>query len=475
MPLVRKAKLVSATMPLALLMGAAAVHAEGSPDLELYVDTQTKQIYAEPGPNRVSVGTYRRVDPAATAAAPKPAAAAEAPAAASAPAPAATQHASSGASASSSSKKKWYDLLSLRGYTQFRYNEVMSGDRDIRLWSDPGVGENRNMTIRRARLIISGDVGEHLSLYLQPDFSSSTADGSTGNVAQLRDVYGDIFFDKAKNFRVRVGQSKIPYSFENLQSSQNRLSLDRNDALNSCCRDERDLGAFFYWEPTEKRELFRALVANGLKGSGDYGVFALGVYNGQGSNRTEANDNMHLVTRFTWPHKFANGQIVEAGIQAYRGRYLPINTATGGTASLATRDYKDKRLGLHAVWYPQPFGLQSEWNWGTGPQLNANRTAINEEHLNGGYVQAMYKQDKVFGHGTVIPFVKWQYFDGAIKSQTNAPYTKVRDWELGVEWQPFPEVELTTVYHLMNRNNVTASPYAAFNSDVLRVQVQINY
>jgi phosphate-selective porin len=35
-----------------------------------------------------------------------------------------------------------------------------------------------------------------------------------------------------KKFRLRVGQSKVPFGFENLQSSQNRLTLDRNDALN---------------------------------------------------------------------------------------------------------------------------------------------------------------------------------------------------------------------------------------------------
>ncbi|WP_395055838.1 hypothetical protein [Flavobacterium sp.] len=30
-----------------------------------------------------------------------------------------------------------------------------------------------------------------------------------------------------------MGQSKIPYGFENLQSTQNRLVFDRNDVLNS--------------------------------------------------------------------------------------------------------------------------------------------------------------------------------------------------------------------------------------------------
>jgi hypothetical protein len=48
-------------------------------------------------------------------------------------------------------------------------------------------------------------------------------------------------FDAKKEYRVRIGQSKVPYGFENLQSSQNRLTLDRNDALNSAVVNERDL------------------------------------------------------------------------------------------------------------------------------------------------------------------------------------------------------------------------------------------
>jgi hypothetical protein len=372
--------------------------------------------------------------------------------------------------------KKWYDTLNIRGYTQFRYNETITGDEDIRLWIDSGVGEDRAITIRRARVILSGDVGNHLSLYLQPDFSSSA--GDTGNVAQLRDLYGDIAFDAKKEYRLRIGQSKIPYSFENLQSSQNRLSLDRNDALNSCCRDERDFGAFFYWAPAEKRELFRELVSSGLKGSGDYGILGFGFYNGQGANRSEQNNNMHMVARATWPYRFDNGQIFEAGVQAVRGKFVPAidNRLTNLPSSVwAGRNYDDERVGLHAVWYPQPFGLQAEWNWGTGPQLAATLDAIEQRSLQGGYIQAMYRDENFFGFGTFMPFVKWQRFDGALKFQPNAPFTDVNDWELGFEWQPVPQVEVATIYHRMDRNDTTRAPYEQFRSDVLRVQVQINY
>jgi hypothetical protein len=471
----------------AILSGALAGPVAAAPavELELYVDLATKQIFAEAGPNRVSLGTFQRTGAPGTAPAPAVAAAVQPAAGGTAVLPGAVPVAaaagtvamgSAAPAAAPATPRKWFENLNIRGYTQFRYSDVMDGDEDIRLWSDSGVGEDRAITIRRARVILSGDIGDRLSLYLQPDFASSS--GDTGNIAQLRDAYGDIYFDDAKEFRLRVGQSKIPYSFENLQSSQNRLALDRNDALNSCCRDERDFGAFFYWAPTEKRALFRELVASGLKGSGDYGILGFGFYNGQGANRTEQNNNMHMVARATWPVRFDNGQIFEAGVQAIRGKFVPAidnRLAELPSATWAGRNYEDERVGLHAVWYPQPFGLQAEWNWGTGPQLTAGLDAIEERSLQGGYIQAMYQDTDFFGLGTFTPFVKWQRFDGALKFQANAPFTNVNDWEIGFEWQPVPQIELVTIYHRMDRNDTTRAPYEGFESDVLRMQLQINY
>lgn len=146
--------------------------------------------------------------------------------------------------------KKWYDKLSLRGYTQIRYNQGIGGDaQDLRAPGDRFIGNDQSLGIRRARLLLSGDLNEHVSLYFQPDFASTPTGSTTSNFAQLRDAYADIFFDKKREYRVRVGQSKMPYGWENLQSSQNRLSLDRADALNSGLRDERDIGAVFCTAP----------------------------------------------------------------------------------------------------------------------------------------------------------------------------------------------------------------------------------
>ena len=44
---------------------------------------------------------------------------------------------------------------------------------------------------------------------------------------------------------------------------------------------------------------FKDLVDGGLKGSGNYGIFGIGLYNGQGLSQLEQNLNPHVVTRFT--------------------------------------------------------------------------------------------------------------------------------------------------------------------------------
>jgi hypothetical protein len=390
-------------------------------------------------------------------------------------------------------KSSWTESFQMRGYLQTRYTSMLSGDEGINLWSDRSVGDadslgdaDKNFLIRRARLVFQGDIGTRLSFYIQPDLASSAS--TTGNVAQMRDAYGDLYLTTDKIHRLRIGQSKVPYGFENLQSSSNRLTLDRNDAFNSAVRDERDLGVFYYYTPAEVQANFKEIAALGLKHSGNYGMFGLGAYNGQGANRGDRNDNQHVVARLSYPWKFADGQFFEAGVQAYNGKYAPTTGAYRGADNVSRTPvvpgqyadgYDDQRYGVSAIWYPQPFGLQAEWNWGDTPALDLATNTIMQEKLDGGYVQAMMKVDSEYG--TFFPFLKWQYFDGANKAETNAPLNEVQDLELGLEWQIAPEAEVTAVWHHMDRNNLVTGnrsgrpDYELFDADALRVQVQFNY
>ena len=340
---------------------------------------------------------------------------------------------------------KWYEKIGLRGYTQFRYADVLSHDGPpLEVYTDRSVNENETFVIRRGRFVFSGDATPHLYLYAQLDFNGSTG---TGDFAlQMRDLYADIAFDKEKAWRVRLGQSKVPFGFVNLQSSQNRAAFERPDALNTAVEGERDLGAALMWASPEARKRFRDLTALGLKGSGDYGVVAVGAYSGQGLNRPDQNGDPHVFGRVSYPFKLATGQYVELGVQGYHGRFVtPTQAVTvdGGTFTPSERvdGLTDERMAVTAVWYPQPFGIETEWTFGRGPSLSPDSHTIEVDGLHGGYVQFGYLSKAK--SATWFPFLRWHYYDGARKFARNAPHLEVNDLDLGLEFARWAEVEVT--------------------------------
>ncbi len=384
--------------------------------------------------------------------------------------------------------KKWFDKISIRGYVQGRYS-YLPGDKSIRSEYDSFIKDDTGFALRRARLVISGDVTDWLSFYIQPEFAGSVP-GTTGDQSnhfvQLRDAYADVFmpvpflFLEENELRLRVGQSKVPFGFENLQSSQNRLAFDRSDGINSAVQGERDLGLFMYYTPKETRKLFKKLVDSGLKGSGDYGVLGIGVYNGQTINVSERNDNKHVVLHATYPMELPYGQIIQFGVDAYRGAFNAVSGTGTGISGTPLRENNgnilDERVGVHFVLFPQPIGFQAEWNWGNGPQLNSTRTCVEEGNVQGGYVQGMYKWDVSRPWLTsVIPYVRYQEYSGGKKHRTNAPFNVVREWEIGAEWQFTKSLEFTIAYARSRRTDTQTAPYAIREGDIVRTQLQWNF
>jgi hypothetical protein len=319
-------------------------------------------------------------------------------------------------------------------------------------------------------LILSGDITDRLYIYIQPDFASNPS-STFQHSFQIRDAYFDLALEKEKEFRIRFGQSKVPYGFENMQSSQNRIALDRNDALNSAVANERDLGAFFYYAPKEIRSRFSYLVNSGLKGSGDYGVFGFGFYNGQTANREELNNNLHKVARLTYPFKTKSGQFIEASIQAISGEYT-IATSTGN--KLASNTFDDKRIAGSLVIYPQPLGFQAEYNVGKGPEFDPITKTTTLQNLRGGYVQTMYriKTDK----REIIPFIKYQYYKGGKKFELDAMRHRVKELEIGMEYQFNKNFELVGMYTISDRTfENSLDPENRQKGSLVRLQAQINF
>lgn len=370
--------------------------------------------------------------------------------------------------------RPWYEDLSLRGYIQLRYNQLLRTNPELTCAQcDRSIGRNGGLFLRRVRLIVSGDVTERVSVYVQPDFANEV-DGTLG-VLQIRDAYADVALNADKSLRVRLGQSKIPYGWENMQSSGNRIAFDRSDPINSALVNEREISVIGYWAPAPIRARLRELVDRGLKGSGDYGALGVGVFNGQGANRAEANDGLHTVARASWPFRLRGGQFVEVGVQGYAGRVvLPAALRSPGLVAGTPTEFTDRRVAGTFVLYPQPFGLQVEYNVGRGPEADPAARTVRERGLDGGYVLASWR---LRPRGQIlIPYVQAQRYDGGKKFELDARRYRVREAQVGAEWSPTPGFELTAAYQFSDRTyEDLATPVNRQRGRLLRLQAQLNY
>lgn len=365
---------------------------------------------------------------------------------------------------------KWYEKLAIRGYTQVRYNTLLQSTPTlIYPQADKSIGGAGGFFIRRARLQVLGDIHPRVYLYFQNDFATDA--GTTMHVGQIRDLYADIALDADKEYRFRVGQSKVPFGFENMQSSSNRAPLDRTEALNSATPGERDLGVFFYWAPKEIRARFKYLVDSGLKGSGDYGVVGVGVYNGQGVNRAETTPSRTAVARVSWPFDFG-GQIVEAGVQAMHGDVTIAQekvSVRGAdfTPSGSTTNRTEKRAAASLTVYPQPIGFQAEATVGEAPVFDLDARAIKDDTIWGYYGMLFAKFD------AFVPFVRYARYEGSRRTDTNAMPTTSTEIEGGVEYRLNKALEITAAWQHATRFHQKL--LTDVTGDFARVQVQFNY
>ena len=161
--------------------------------------------------------------------------------------------------------------IQLAGYTQVRYQFLQQ------------VGKIDGFDIRRARLDLQGKLNPYFSYKLQADFAGSP---------KLIDAYAEI---KIKDyFNITVGESKIPFSYENLMSDSKLELADRAlvvEALSSHRTDViggnqngRDLGIQVGGDfvKYKNRYLF------------DY---KLGLFNGAGININDNNNNKDIAGR----------------------------------------------------------------------------------------------------------------------------------------------------------------------------------
>jgi phosphate-selective porin len=164
--------------------------------------------------------------------------------------------------------------------------------------------------------------------------------------------------------------------------------------------------------------------------------------------------------------------MIEAGVSAYTNRTtIDINE---GVIANASRKYLDQRAAASFVLYPQPFGIQAEYSIGKGPQFNRITNTVEETFLEGGYATLSYITN-VKGQ-ELVPFARYEYYDGGDKADRDARSYKLNNWELGLEWSPVNDIEFTASYSIKSETTGDFNkPYNFQEGNGLTLQFQANF
>jgi len=212
--------------------------------------------------------------------------------------------------------------IQLAGYTQVRYQNL----------DEPGKIDG--FDIRRARLDIKGNISPYFGYRLQTGFANSV---------KLLDAYAELRLTDYLN--VTIGQQKVPFSLENLASSNKLESIDRSQVVEALVargkdvignQNGRDIGV----------QIGGAIVKLNDRALIDYRI---GIFNGGGINAGDNNEDKDVVARLVF-HPIA-GLDLGGGYYNGVGFYGSPNAESSGRT----------RWGLELSYVLKNLSLRSEY------------------------------------------------------------------------------------------------------------------
>lgn len=410
------------TIAILAVMGVMGVTApSGASTIELYVDNETKQLYAEPGPNRTKLGTFQRVDEATGTNQLSEAKALEGkldqktreldvmearidqkqieametkakPVDSKGILPSGVSYGNNGFEFKTDNGKF---ALAIQNRIQTRYANPF--DSDPRTLNDLD-REQSSFMIRRARTKLKGHAyWPWLKFYLQYDWADPV----------LRDL--NLTVAKFKWASLELGRGKVIYNAERKTSSGNQQFVNRS-IVNSIFTVDRQQGAQLY--------------GNLFPGTWHDVTYYLGVFSGMGvGERNNDDDGMMYNARLQWNALGGEMPFSQSDIEFHEQPVLNFaiaaNTNKSRCLTFATNDrscrampwepfssvgkdgqYRTNQLmgEIRLKW--QGFSLSHEMHWKEiKDKLAAQDSSFKETTMLGGLVQVGY-----FPHH-VIPLI----------------------------------------------------------------------
>ncbi len=326
--------------------------------------------------------------------------------------------------------------------------------------------ESNEFNIRMIRLIMKGRIAEDFEYTLQGQLNGNTA--TLGSSPRMVDV--NIEWQKYDFFRVKIGQFKRPFTFENLMHpiEAGFMGLGQNvtylsgfsDRSGELASNGRDIGLQFqgdFLPDASGRNLLH---------------YEVGVFNGQGINTGDVDQKKDIIGG-VW---YAPVKGVRIGLYGWEGTYARRGqwTEQDGTVRSGVKSLRNHRYAISAEYRDEDWQLRSEYIHNTGYGfLNRHQK---QEDLNDATVNWAQgnKADGVYVV-CVAPIIKQKL---RVKARYDL-YRKSGDWEtsktqydFGLNYLFNKNVELQTQYTLVNDRSL---PVGDHNYSMLNAQFCVKF
>ncbi len=213
--------------------------------------------------------------------------------------------------------------------------------------------------VRRARFKVDASLSPLASLTLQPEINDADV--------ELKDAFVELNLNSAKKTKLRLGQFKVPLSYQILESSSHRLTPERALITARSVPGERDRGVVLEF-PLQAESKTSPLLQ-------------LGLFNGRGINQVAGNGqtSKNYIVAVHFPTQPVSGRLAFLG-----GKYT--NDATNKVRVNKTRWMADVQYD-RAPWNVQ---LQLGAGEGDFPRTGSTATVSNTD-VRGGYLQMAHQ------------------------------------------------------------------------------------
>lgn len=314
-------------------------------------------------------------------------------------------------------------------------------------------GGSNSFEIRMARVSLSGHIGD-FEYRVQGQINGNTA--TLGSSPRIVDAYAE--WQKHRYFKVKAGQFKRPFTFENPMNPIDQGFMGYGQAVNKLSGFNDRTGE----QASNGRDIGLQVQGDLLPGSSGRCLlhYQIGVFNGQGINTKDADSRKDIIGG-VW---IAPAEGVRIGAFGWVGSHARKGTVDNGTGNAvpATVSLGQYRYALSAEYKKADWQIRSEYIHSTGYgfsktcQTDDDKSDITVNKAQGNKADGFYAL-------CIAPIVS-----GKLRAKARYDvYRKSAGWgssrtqyEAGLNWLIHKNVEIQAEYALINDRNLAKHNYS---------------